>query len=82
MAGNFICSQLENCHANDADAAVYAYFRSPPSEDDWDEALESECDGNIGLIRDEACEYEDREEVPSTLSNAAGFRRYYLGGAG
>jgi hypothetical protein len=81
---NFICSQLEACHANDDADAVYAYFRREPDEADWEEALTSEQEGNpsVGLIRDEACEWEDREEVPTTLTEATLLRRYYLGGAG
>ena len=79
---NFICTQLENCHHNDAGDAVYAYFREEPTKNDWKAALRSTCDGNIGLIREEADKWEDREEVPTALSRAAGFKRYYLGGAG
>lgn len=79
---NFICSQLETCHANDDADAVYAYFRREPTEADWEEALDSKQEGSIGLIRDEACKWEDRLEVSNTLSKAAGFWRYYLGGAG
>ena len=78
---NFICTQLENCHANDAGDAIYAYFREEPTKDDWKAALRSRCAGNIGLIREEAAEWEDREEVPTTLSRATRVRRYYLGGA-
>lgn len=62
--------------------AVYAYFRREPTEADWEEALDSKQEGSIGLIRDEACKWEDREEVPTALSKAARFKRYYLGGAG
>ena len=79
---NFICTQLETCHANDDACSVYAYFHQDPTEEDWQEAIASDCEGSIGLIKDEACPWEDREEVPSTLSQAAGFRRYYLGGEG
>ena len=79
---NFICSQLETCHENDGACAVYAYFRMEPDKADWEEALDSEQEGNIGLIRDDACEWKDREEVSTALSKAAGFKRYYLGGAG
>lgn len=79
---SFVCSQLETCHANDDADAVYAYFRTEPNPADWEEAVESEQDGSIGLIKSEACGWEEREEVPTPLSKASGFKRYYLGGAG
>lgn len=77
---NFICIALETCHANDCGVSVYAYFRKEPAKVDWDEALKSDCDG--GLDPSTADKWENREEVPTTLSNAAEFKRYYLGGAG
>jgi len=70
---NFVCSQIETCGGADA---VYAYFRQEPTEADWEEALASEQEGNP----DEA--WEDREEVPTALTEAMQLKRYYMGRVG
>lgn len=79
---NFVCTALETCHANDCAVSVYAYFRKEPTKADWNKALKSDCGGGLSLDPSDTDKWEDREEVPTTLSDAAGFKRYYLGGAG
>lgn len=78
---NFISTQLEVYH-RDGGVVVYAYFHTKPTKADWKKAVESNCEGDIGLIREDAEKWEDREEVPTNLTEKVGIRRYYLGGAG
>lgn len=73
--------QLETCHANPDGVAWYAYFDGPPTVEDLESAFDDESkveQGSLGRLDFD----EGPEEVSSPLSQAAGFRRYYVSAAG
>lgn len=78
---NLVAVQLETCHAERRAVAFYAYFRQEPDEADWEDALEAADEAPAPLSLNPADQWEDREEVPNHLSQAAGMKRFYLGGA-
>ncbi len=72
-----ICVRLEVCHANTDGSAWYAYFEGQePTPEDIEEARTSHtARETCGL----GLEADGPEEVPNTLSEYAGLRRYYVG---
>lgn len=76
---NLVYAQLETNEATGNSMAAYGYFKQDPTAADWQMATSGQVEGwNFA----EQVPWEEREEIPTPLSQAAGLHRYFLGQVG